>query len=225
MSVVIVSIEANIAAGKTTLIENLLKKDHHNVIFHLVPEPVDTWKKIMIGNCDALTKFYNDMHGTALPFQLIALLTRKQLFDLEYEKAKKIAEETGKKVILISERTILSDKHIFARMLHESGFINESGIVAYNMWNEHFAKELPVDKIVYINTSPAVCYERVHFRNRGGEETISFDYLNTCHQAHQRFYDEIITNMDHKIIDTSNIFLETEEYLKLVDSVIDYFNE
>lgn len=226
--VIVVSVESDIAAGKTTFINTMILRPHDvnsNFIFMVVPEPVDQWKKIMIGDVDILTEFYKNMKETALPFQLVALLTRKLLFDQKMKEAKETETSTGKTVILITERTIHSDRHIFAKMLHDDEFINDAGIVAYNMWNDEFSKGANVDKILYFTTPPEVCYQRVRSRNRPGEEGITLEYLKKCQEAHDSFYEEVISKSDHIMFDTSNILTNTTEYDEMVNTVIEYFTK
>lgn len=225
--VLVVSVEADIAGGKSTIINEIITRkqdENSNVIFILVQEPVDKWKKIMVGNKDILTEFYDNMKETALPFQLIALLTRKTLFEQKMKEAKEIETSSGKTVILVTERTINSDRHIFAKMLHKAGFISESGIVAYNLWNDNFSGGFHVDKILYLTTPPEICYQRVLSRDRPGEEGITLDYLKKCQEAHDSFYKDVISKHDHMVIDTSDILTGTPEYDDLVNSVIEYFS-
>lgn len=223
MSIKVVSCEANIGCGKTTLINEIMKKERPSYIhLILVPEPVDLWMNIKVGDKDILSAFYANKKEVALPFQLIALITRKQRFDIEMEKAKQIVKETGKNVILITERTIHSDRHIFANMLHKSGDINEAGIVAYNLWNDNFVKDLHIDKTVYINTNPQTCHKRIIKRSRPGEDVIPLTYLEECQRTHDDFYSNVISKMDNMIIDTSDVEKDTKEYEKLVDDVYTY---
>lgn len=223
MSVKVVSLESNLACGKSTLMSELMKRPvSGDYVLILIPEPVKLWMDIKVGDDNILTAFYKNKSEVALPFQLIALLTRKKLFDKEMARAKKIAENRGKKVILVTERTVHSDKHIFAKMLHHSGEINDAGIVAYNMWNDHFSKDSPVDSVIYINIPPEICHKRLLERARPGEDVISLEYLKTCQDAHDVFYNEVLSKMDCMTIDTSNILKDTDEYDKLVDSVIEF---
>lgn len=219
----LVSLEANIGGGKSTLIESLMNKFKDTKSFILIPEPVETWKNIIINKKDILTNFYENMTEVALPFQLIALLTRRRNIIEKIEEAKILEKELNQEVILITERTVHSDRYIFAEMLHHDGFINDYGIFAYKMWYDDFAKETTVNKIVYINTPPEICFKRVKERNRAGEENITLDYLQKCQKAHDNFYDEHISKDDHMIIDTSNIIKGTSEYDELVNRIIVYF--
>lgn len=222
MSIKVVSVDASIGAGKTTLITELMKREIPGVKLLLASEPVDLWMKTKVGDDDILTAFYKNKRDIALPFQLIALLTRKIKFDEIMKEAKSIASETGDKVIIVTERTIHSDRHIFAKMLHDSGDINDAGIVAYNMWNDYYVKDSPVDKTVYINVSPIVCHERISKRARNGESVIPIEYLEDCQKAHDDFYENVISKTDCIVVDTTNIPKETDSYTKLIDDVVSF---
>lgn len=41
--------------------------------------------------------------------------------------------------------------------------------------------------IIYINTPPSVCAERIKHRARDGESNISIEYLTELHDAHQEW--------------------------------------
>lgn len=229
MSIKICSFESNVGGGKSTLINKIMERVKSFEYpecerYILIDEPVDEWKTIMVDGQDILSHFYENMKEVSLPFQLIALLTRYRLFEKKIKEAKELSEKLGKTIIIITERTIHSDKHIFATMLHKDGFINNSGMKAYEMWNDEFSKTTNIDKIVYINTPPEICFERIKIRNRSGEESISLNYLKECQKAHDKFYEDIISKNSNMVIDTSKIINGTPEYEKLVDSVIDYFN-
>ena len=63
----IVTIEGNIGAGKTTLI-NLLKEKYKNddrIVF--LEEPVDTWEKITQDGKNILELFYENQQKYSLP--------------------------------------------------------------------------------------------------------------------------------------------------------------
>lgn len=224
MSIKVVSVDASIGAGKSTLIKELMNREIPNVYLLLAPEPVDLWEKTMIDGDNILVAFYKNKKEVALPFQLVALLTRKIKFDQVMREAIDITSNTGRKVIIVTERTIHSDRHIFAKMLHDSGDINNAGIVAYNMWNDHFSKDSPVDKTIYINVSPETCHQRITKRAREGESIIPIEYLVKCQEAHDQFYDEVMSQSECMIIDTTYIPNGTQEYDKLVDDVVAFIS-
>ena len=60
----------------------------------------------------------------------------------------------------------------------------------YLNWFDEFAKDFPVNDVIYVNTDPTKCYERIHKRARVGEEVIPLAYLTACHEYHNAFLDE-----------------------------------
>ena len=107
------SIEGNIGSGKSTLIEIL--KNQKNILF--LPEPVDSWNEIKdTSGVTILEKYYQDQKRYAFPFQMMAYITRINLI-----KNMNFPPDS----IVISERSIYTDREIFAKMLYESGDIGE----------------------------------------------------------------------------------------------------
>lgn len=46
-------------------------------------------------------------------------------------------------------------------------------------------KDINVDLIVYLRTSPEIAYERILKRNRSEEKTVSFEYIRALHEIHE----------------------------------------
>ena len=63
------------------------------------------------------------------------------------------------------------------------------------MWFDEFNKDIKVDKIVYLQTDPVLCSQRIKQRNREGED-INLDYLCKCHKYHEDW----ISDIPNKII-------------------------
>ena len=51
---------------------------------------------------------------------------------------------------------------------------------------DEFIEEVKQDGIIYLQVTPETCYNRVQKRNRDGE-TISLEYLKSCHQYHENW--------------------------------------
>ncbi len=171
-------IEGNIGSGKTTLFNKLKEyyKSNSSVIF--VEEPVNQWVKIKDkeGNT-MLKKFYENQEKYAFPFQMMAFISRLSLLN-------KVLKE-NKNAIIISERSLYTDKFVFAKMLHDKELIEDVNYQIYNSWFEEFARTINVDNIIYVKTDPAICSERINIRAREGESTISLEYLKDCHKYHE----------------------------------------
>jgi deoxyadenosine/deoxycytidine kinase len=182
----LISIEGNIGSGKSTIV-NYLKTLNKNIIF--VDEPVDEWLQIKdkAGN-NALECFYQDKQKNAFCFQILAYITR----------LKKLMEHINSDNIIITERSIETDRNVFAKMLYEDGFLSSIEWETYNYWFDTFKNASKVNLIIYIKTSPDKCMERINIRNRTEESNIQYEYLEKCDKYHN---DWLLENNNIKIID------------------------
>ena len=182
--VILVSFDGNIGSGKSTM----MKKAHEfyrnsaNVIF--AEEPIGKWNQIKDKNGTEMLKlFYQDQEKHAFKFQIMAFVSR--LAGLrEIVKA-----NPGKNIVIITERSLYTDKEIFAKMLYDQGKMSDVEHQIYLTLFDEFASEFEVNKVVYIRTDPVKCHERVHLRAREGEELIPLAYLEECHKYHEEFLD------------------------------------
>lgn len=199
-----ISIEGNIGSGKSTLLANLREhfKYNDNVVF--LKEPVDEWAKIKDKNgITILQKFYANQEKYSFSFQMMAYVSRiKVLRDTLKEKHEmeknKIEKENDKKqnnnYIIITERSLYTDKMVFAKMLYDSGKIEDVNYQIYLNWFDTFSSEFPVHKVIYVKASPEKCYERITKRSREGEENIPLEYLTVCSLYHDNMLDKSINN-------------------------------
>lgn len=181
---IIISVEGNIGSGKSTLVSKMkevLPSLINNKIYFL-QEPVDEWEKIRDTNDQTIiTKFYNNQEKYAFSFQMMAYISRLKIL---METIDKVTSSS----IIICERSVWTDKHIFAKMLYEEGKIDEINYVIYNKWFDFFMKKCSLDGIIYLNTDPDTCLERVIKRNRDGEN-IPIEYLEKCHNYHLNWFE------------------------------------
>jgi deoxyadenosine/deoxycytidine kinase len=185
----IVSIEGNIGSGKSTLLSNLREyyANNSNVVF--LKEPVDEWEKIKDENGETiLKKFYADQEKYSFPFQMMAYVSRLKVLR---DTLKTIKNDTDdKNIIIITERSLYTDKMVFAKMLYDSKKIEHVNYQIYLNWFDTFSDEFPVNKVVYVQTSPDKCYQRIVKRSRTGEENIPLDYLSSCSNYHDNMLDK-----------------------------------
>ena len=120
---------------------------------------------------------------------------------------KKCIEEAPEDSIIITERSLYTDKYVFAKMLYDNGYIEEIEYSIYLRWFDEFI-ENKIDSIIYIKTDPTVCLERIGIRNRKGEQSIPLEYLNSCHEYHENWINTtIIPNKEISILN-GNDFIE-----------------
>ena len=170
----ICAIEGNIGAGKTTIYEHLkrhFESSPSRVVF--MPEPVDIWETIRDASGKTiLEKFYTDPKY-AFPFQIMAYSTRLAML-------RKTIRENPECQLIMCERSLEADHNIFAKMLFESGKIEDVEYQIYELLFQDTATEFRLNGAVYIDSSPEVCHQRIAKRSRAGESGIPLDYLTNC---------------------------------------------
>ena len=100
-----------------------------------------------------------------------------------------VKNKEEKKIVIITERSLYTDKLVFAKMLYDSGKIEYINYQIYLNWFDTFSSEFPVNKIIYVKASPEVCYNRIAKRSRSGEDNIPLDYLSNCNLYHNNMLD------------------------------------
>ena len=172
-------IEGNIGSGKSTLVSKLknnLKISMNKKIIFL-KEPVDIWETIQDKNgTTILEKFYNNQEKYAFSFQMMAYISRLALI-------RQIIKRYPT-AIIISERSIWTDRYVFAKMLYDQKKIEKINYDIYLKWFDEFISDITLCGIIYVKTAPEVCQKRIQLRNRLGEN-ISLDYSIKCHQYHE----------------------------------------
>ena len=211
MTFKIISIDGNIGSGKSTLIERLKQKLEGNTNYIFLPEPIDIWNSIKDEEGHTiLEKFYIDQNKYSFSFQIMAYISRLSIIRNVVKK--------NPTAIIITERSLYTDKFIFAKMLYDSKQIEDINYKIYEKWFDEFIDEYPVHKTVYLKTTPEIAYSRILKRNRHGEETIKLDYIKLCHEYHENMFNnnDIFKN-NSCIIDKYYINDdELNEYIKTI---------
>jgi deoxyadenosine/deoxycytidine kinase len=181
-SPILITLDGNIGAGKSTLLEAIRKQLPHVTV---IPEPVGEWLQMKNEHGESLLSlFYRDTRRWCYTFQNCAILTRL-MHTLEIlENYKK---DPSHPRIIITERSVLTDRYVFAEMLHEQGKMDDLEWNLYLKWYNHFAANLPVKGIIHLTTSASTSQTRIHIRNRSGEESIPLEYLNDLDTQHHKW--------------------------------------
>ena len=191
----IISFDGNIGSGKSTTCEEYEQylrngmgvgggNDSDGTSFFpnidevcFLDEPVALWNQV----CDKdgvniLTNLYKDIRANAFKFQMMAYISRLSLL--------RKAVKDPKIKLIITERSVETDRNVFAKMLYDTGDISHDEFQIYTLWFDEFLTDVPLGGIVYIHASPDVCVERIHKRARVGE-TIQPEYIERCHKYHE----------------------------------------
>jgi deoxyadenosine/deoxycytidine kinase len=114
-----ISLEGNVAVGKTTVLENMDGKTVHRRTVRTIEEPIKEWTS---GDVNLLEEFYKDPAKNAYPFQHVAFVSR---MDCWIRYAKRFARETKAENIPIDPEDLLANEYREARE-EEARFIQKS---------------------------------------------------------------------------------------------------
>jgi deoxyadenosine/deoxycytidine kinase len=240
----LISIEGNIGSGKSTLLENLKKHFKKNVNIVFLKEPVDEWSKIKDENgITILEKFYENQEKYSFSFQMMAYISRLKLLKETVQELTKSIKKITQQIIvnyendeetylavptyiIITERSLFTDKMVFAKMLYDTGKIEHINYQIYLNWFNTFADDFIVNKVVYVRTDPEICYQRIDTRHRDGEDNIPIDYLKSCSQYHENMLNknlpECVCN-DQLVLDGNCNIYKNENILKEWIGLIENF--
>jgi len=182
---IIISLEGNIASGKTSIIDYLDTLPNMKTIC----EPTYRWKKLM-------PLFYIDKKRQAFSVQVYVMVTRVEETETTIKKNPDI-------YIFITERSVDCDKNVFVKTLYEDGDMTRDEVGNYNVIFNYWVHSGRADGIrpshfIYIRTDPKICYKRIQERGRSEEVDggISLDYLEKLDKAH----DDWLGNEDNVIV-------------------------
>ncbi|UCF64163.1 MAG: deoxynucleoside kinase [bacterium] len=165
----LVGIAGNIGVGKTTLTRNLAERLGWKAFYESV-----------IDN-PYLDNFYKDMKRWSFNLQIYFLAHRF--------RSQKIISESG--IASIQDRTIYEDVEIFAKSLHEQGYMNQRDYQTYRELFNDMVFFLPQpDLIIYLKASIKTLLARIKTRGRDFERSISPDYLEYLNLAYERWMRE-----------------------------------
>lgn len=223
-----ISIEGNIATGKSTFI-SLLEKFNPKE-WHVVPEPVAEWTKVPDSekimntppkpitdsprktlrtppksspirecqdteeeedekiNCasaaNLLELFYSDTPRWAYSFQSYALLSRMRL----QRRAPPRRLRKVEKPVMFYERSLYTDRYIFAKNCWETNNMTGMEWDIYSDWSDYLLDtvgDVHINGVIYLRCDPNVSYNRLQKRGREEERGVSKEYLTQLHTKHE----------------------------------------
>jgi len=210
----VIIIAGNIGAGKTTLIEYIKNKKSHSCVVEFIDK---SWRDL----------FYSNRKRYSGPFEMSCLMGRKARF--------LNAKEDGN--IVFFDRSLLEGREIFVQNSFDEGYLSFEEMEDYDKRLKKALDDLGRTKedaekwmestIVYLKTSPEICFNRQSKRNSNedetGKEIIPLSYFQRIHEYYQRF----INNLDEVykkwglpgkpkvvVIDASKDMNSEEKYLE-----------
>jgi deoxyadenosine/deoxycytidine kinase len=200
-----ISIEGNIGAGKTTLINSICKKTDS---ISFIKEDINRWTNIVPEN-NLLELFYYD--PVKYGYMLQHCVIMNQIKDIK---------KLGTKDIIVTDRCPESSSKVFAYIMHICGQLTDTELILFNQLKDLlYTKDIHPSLYIYLRCTPKKCLERIMKRGRKAEKDINFNYLEMLHYAHEQWLTHDKTINVH-IIDVSediDIDILTDQVLKLIN--------
>ena len=170
----VISIDGNIGAGKSTLIKTLKDKIPGSFI---IPEPVEKWTELLT-RANKEPKKYG--------YQLQELILE------HYNDVKERLEELKKhNMTIIVERSALTALLVFTKDYVEQDVL--SNMQYSKLTDRTNSLRIPYDIRILVDTSPNECLKRIKIRNRGFEvKYISLKYLERLDGNHTQMYNQVL---------------------------------
>lgn len=163
-----IAVAGNIGSGKTTLTEKLAQ--HYN------------WEARFedVENNPYLNDFYQDMPRWSFNLQIYFLNSR----------LRQVVEIQEGNQIVIQDRTIYEDAHIFAPNLHEMGLMSTRDFENYISFFRTISKKVnSPDLLIYLKASLGTLVGQIERRGRAYEDNIRLDYLKQLNQYYNNWID------------------------------------
>lgn len=175
-----ISVDGNIAAGKTTFLEKL----ETELKFPTYYETVHQWK--------FLKKFYKNPKEYALLLQLEILFS--------------YAPAHAAPIIHLMERSSSAGFLVFAQMLQENGHLNQVDYaILERIWKEY--NKHPT-LIIYLDVPPVECHKRLLKRNRPGEQEIPLAYLHALDAQYKKYLHQMKSICEVHILEQNEYTLD-----------------
>lgn len=210
------TLESVLACGKTTLLSKLKSLFPELNIY--IEGVDDLWTSVPIRHpltgevkkVNVFNKYYKNSKKYAASFQSFVLQTRKPTIKVTHDSR-----------YSIQERSILGDI-IFADANYILGNMNDVEYSCYQyIANEEIKRLQHPKKYIYLYTEAKVCYERMHKRNRNGEEQVKLEYLELLEKLHTKKFLNTNNNEDNKfwVVDMT-CDIDSNEYDNNVKAII-----
>lgn len=196
---VLICVEGNISSGKSTTVNALREAFQNDDRVKFLLEPLSIWEGIRDkdGN-NMIKKFYGDIKRYAFAFQMMAYISRLDIL--------REALSDPDVDVIVTERSLFTDRNVFAQMLHDDGMLEDVEHTIYLKWFDSFIRDIPETKVFYIRTTPDVAMQRLRSRNRDGEN-VTLEYLERVHKYH----DNWLADRPFTVVIDGNTDINSEE--------------
>ncbi|AAF44403.1 deoxycytidine kinase [Fowlpox virus] len=205
------SIEGNISSGKTDVL-NILRNINNVVSFHDVEDRYTPIEKELI------RKFHENPSRWSYALQTHYCMKRVRMH-LECFVPSRVN---------ILERSIFSDRYVFAEAATALGYMDDPEWALYCKQHDWYTDKLEIqfDGIIYLRTIPESCKERINEKSitEKNYPNISIDYLKTLHEKHELWLTQC-KKVPVLIIDGEEDFIfDPCAKKKLINEVTEFIN-
>nr|XP_056716681.1 deoxyguanosine kinase, mitochondrial [Euleptes europaea] len=204
----------------------------------MTTEPVSKWQNVQAAQSNQalssqsfgnlLQMVYQEPSRWSYTFQTYSCLSRlkAQLQPLPMKPL------NAQEFVQIFERSVYSDRYVFAKNLFEIGHLAEMEWIIYQDWHtfllQAFGDRVALHGFLYLWAPPEVCLERLRRRARPEEKEIQLRYLEQLHSQHENWlrtrstevHFENLRNAPVLILDVAKDFAsDTNEQRRLVGQV------
>ena len=135
-----------------------------------------------------MDKFYENPEKYCYLFQSYCLFTRFNIL-------KRIDKSCLDFVFI--ERSIFTDKNVFAKSCKDMGTMSQIEYDIYNKWFEHYLGYHPKDYMfIHLSLDSETCLQRIKQRARNAETDISIAYLDILDSSER----EWLNNLDKEVL-------------------------
>lgn len=201
-----IGIVGNIGVGKSTLVEAASQKPLNEMLLSTIPNRSGEEKVFAFQekfNPKVLDAFYDDPVGNAFMAQI-------EFFNGRLDRQRMIE---GCKGIILEDRTLPEDYHIFGMAQKILGNMTEEEFLAYQRNYNLMTSKIPEpDLIVYLKAEVPTLIQRIKDRGRESEASIPANYLQQLNELYEQFINRHVT-CPVLVID-ANDDTPLEDYLK-----------
>lgn len=113
--------------------------------------------------------------------------------------------------VFITERSLDTDYHVFAKMLHYDGNMDMLELKLYERWFGLLKETAtPLSGLVLVDTPPQLCSERILGRGRQGEAGIPIEYLSSLHAFQEKWVHDCSRTIPTRRVATAD---EVEQFI------------
>ncbi|CAD8087459.1 unnamed protein product [Paramecium primaurelia] len=135
-----------------------------------------------------LILYYQDVDRWGFTFQIYAYQSRLMAWDRQLQQLLKNNQQSKEPVLVFTERSIESARELFFKLCYNDGNISQIEYEIYEEFYQWLMNHYPqylIDCVIYVNTPPEICLERLIKRGRSEEVSVPLDYLKKLHQRHE----------------------------------------